>query len=119
MRHLLLIPALLTIMLFAPLPGGCQTHTRVAGKVPQKWITIKHSFSPGRVLRYDGQNYEADFEDIYAKMWLPVVMKERFKMAAGAFYRTEQIEFEELTNSDLNTVSHWNLRAAGVDLKSI
>jgi hypothetical protein len=108
---------LILLMLFAK-HGHCQTD-RIPGQIPQKWITIKHSVSPNRVLQYNGQSYSADFEDIYAKIWLPVVMHEKFKIAAGASYRTEQIEIEDLTNSEVNAISHWNLRAAGLDIRTI
>src|SRR5687767_15277641 len=99
------LTTLTLLMLFAK-RGQCQTD-RIPGQIPQKWITIKHSVSPNRVLQYNGQNYSADFEDIYAKIWLPVVMHEKFKIVAGASYRTEQIEFEGPINSELNTISHW------------
>jgi hypothetical protein len=86
---------------------------------PQKWITIKHSNSPQRTLQCSGQNVIVDFEDIYAKIWLPLILKDKFKLAIAPSYRTEQIELHSTTNSELNKLSHWNLRSAGLDSKII
>jgi hypothetical protein len=93
--------------------------SRINGQIPSKWISLKHTISPGRVLQQNGQNYTVEFEDINAKMWIPLVVTERLKIAAGASYRTEQIETKGNSNPEFKNVNHWNLRSAGVDLKTV
>jgi hypothetical protein len=116
------------LKLFAFIFGGillfftnaeCQTIQRINGLTPMKWITIKHSISPNRVLQYNGQNYSADFEDIHAKIWIPLILARQVKVAAGAFYRTEQIETKGWPGSEFSRMNHWNLRSAGIELKAV
>jgi hypothetical protein len=86
--------------------------------IPTKWITVKMSSSPGRNLSHSGETLPVVYEDIYAKLWLPVLNKPKMKFLVGPSYRTEQLEFRDHhQNSELGGLSHWNLRSAGLDTR--
>lgn len=101
-------------------PAFCQlVKPGVPGMAPSKWITIKNSQAPGRNYRFDGTDVKTyTQEDIFFKMWLPVIHKSRFGILIGPQYRTEQLEFEDKGENPIHQLSNWNLRSMGVDIKS-
>ncbi|MEO7992110.1 MAG: DUF6268 family outer membrane beta-barrel protein [Chryseolinea sp.] len=87
---------------------------------PSKWITIRHTQAPGRSYRtVNSQEKVYTQEDFYFKMWIPVVHNSKFTAAISPQYRTEQLEFEDNGENSIHMLSHWNLRYAGADLRSI
>lgn len=96
--------------------ADCQSD-KINGVTPDKWMVFRHSTSPGQQLGYDGRKWNASFEDIYGKIWLPVLLKDKYKLIVGPYYRAEQIEIDGTTEKHFDCVGHWNLRSAGVDSK--
>lgn len=87
---------------------------------PSRWITIKYTDAMGLRVQCDNQHLKAEQEDLYFKMWLPVIHKPRFTFLIGPQYRTEQLEFEDVSpNSEqVGRMSSWNLRYWGLDFRS-
>jgi hypothetical protein len=106
------------VLLLSALHCRCQSGTKLSGMTPMKWITVKMTSSPGRNFSHGEQKLPVNYEDVYAKMWIPVLNKEKFKFLIGPSYRTEQLEFREgQETSALGGLSHWNLRSAGLDTR--
>jgi hypothetical protein len=98
----------------------CQNKPGIDGMAPTKWISIRHTQAPGRSYKSVSSNDQVcTQEDIYFKVWLPIFHKPTFSMAIGPQYRTEQLEFEGENENVANSLSHWNLRYAGADLRSM
>lgn len=92
----------------------------IQGMAPKKWISLKHTQAPGRSYRSINSNDKVcTQEDLSLKLWLPVVHTSKFALAIGPQYRTEQLEFEGNAENPAHALSHWNLRYAGVDVRSI
>ncbi|MEZ4972672.1 MAG: DUF6268 family outer membrane beta-barrel protein [Cyclobacteriaceae bacterium] len=114
MRNLNLVAFI--ALLTSGFQAECQSD-KASSMVPDKWINFRHSTSPGQQFSYNGEKWNAAAEDIYAKIWLPVLLKEKYKLIVGPYYRAEQIEFEGATHEELACIDHWNLRSAGIDSK--
>lgn len=92
----------------------------IDGMAPSKWITFRHTQAPARSYRtVNSQEKVYTQEDFYFKTWIPVVHNSKFSIAIGPQYRTEQLEFESDGENSIHMLSHWNLRYAGVDLRSL
>jgi len=63
----------------------------------------------------------AEQEDLFFKLWIPVLHKPNFTFMIGPQYRTEQLEFEDITVNEevVGRMSSWNLRYWGLDFRSI
>jgi hypothetical protein len=111
----------LTCLLFAaPLRCLCQDlKPGLEGKAPSKWITIKYTKAPGRYYQYGNQPAgKYTQEDIYFRMWIPVVHRSNFTFIIGPHYRTEQLDFQYKGENSLHQLDQWRLRSIGVDWKS-
>jgi hypothetical protein len=87
---------------------------------PPKWITLRNTQAPGRSYKTIGSpDKVCTQEDIYFKAWVPIIHRSKFSMAIGPQYRTEQLEFEGKGENPVHLLSHWNLRYAGADLRSM
>ena len=108
---------------FLVLSGHCfcqQNKPGIDGMAPSKWITIRNTQAPGRSYRTVGsQNKIYTQEDIYFKAWLPIVHNSKFSLALAPQYRTEQLELKGDGENSIHMLSHWNLRYAGADLRSM
>jgi len=86
---------------------------------PSKWITIRNTQAPGKLYRVDGSPTKTyTQEDVYFKMWIPVVNLSKFALLLGPQYRTEQLEFQSDGENPLRRLGGWNLRSMGLDLRS-
>jgi len=112
---------LLTCLLLLGGKSFCQQHKPgIDGMAPSKWTTIRLTQAPGRSYRtIDSQKKIYTQEDVYFKTWIPIVHNSKFSVAIGPQYRTEQLEFEDNGENSIHMLSHWNLRYAGVDLRSL
>ena len=91
----------------------------VPGMAGSRWISVKTSQAPGRTYRFDNQSTKSyTQEDIFFKMYLPVIHKQRFGIITGLQYRTEQLEFDDHGENPIHQLSNWNLRSWGLELKS-
>ena len=110
----------LTCLAMLPTSVWCQEGPGINGMAPKKWIAIRHTQAPGRSFRSINSNEKVcTQEDIYFKLWLPVVHNSKFAMAIGPQYRTEQLEFESHDENPVHALSHWNLRYIGADIRSM
>lgn len=92
----------------------------IDGMAPSKWITVRATQAPRRSYRtVDSEKKIYTHEDIYVKMWLPIVHKPSFALVVGPQYRTEQLEFKSDGENSIHMLSNWNLRYAGIDLRSM
>lgn len=88
------------------------------GMAPSKWITIRNTQAPGRIYQVNGSGAQVyNQEDIFFKAWIPLVMGNRFNLVLGPQYRTEQLELRGDGENPLTSLSHWNLRSMGADLR--
>lgn len=87
---------------------------------PSKWITIKHTQAPGRIYSAFGSGAKTyTQEDFFFKAWIPIVNRSKFALMLGPQYRTEQLELaEDDGENPLHTLSNWNLRSFGMDVRS-
>ncbi|MFZ6010309.1 MAG: DUF6268 family outer membrane beta-barrel protein [Bacteroidota bacterium] len=91
----------------------------LTGMAPSKWITIKNTQAPGRTYKFDQHPLKTYIqEDIFFKMWLPLVHRSKISVIAGPQYRTEQFELQGEGENPVHQLSNWNLRSMGLDLKS-
>jgi hypothetical protein len=98
----------------------CQNKPGIEGMVPSKWITLRNTQAPGRSYRtLTSQNKVYTQEDVFFKMWLPVVHTQKFSLALGPQYRTEQLELQSDGENAIHMLSNWNLRYASVDMKGM
>ncbi|MBT1696085.1 hypothetical protein KK083_04305 [Fulvivirgaceae bacterium PWU4] len=89
------------------------------GMAPSKFLTIRHTQAPGRSLQTsNGSLARYNQEDLYFKAWVPLMLKSGFYILAAPQYRTEQLEFNQSPSSEVNAVSHWNLRSMALDLRT-
>lgn len=92
----------------------------IDGMAPSKWITLRATQAPRRNYRtVNSEEKVYTHEDIYLKMWLPLVHRPKFTWVAGPQYRTEQLEFKSDGENSIHMLSNWNLRYAGIDLRSM
>ena len=55
---------------------------------PSKWITIRNTQAPGKLYRVDGSPTKTyTQEDVYFKMWIPVVNLSKFTLLLGPQYK--------------------------------
>jgi hypothetical protein len=108
-------------LLFLANHSFCQVNKPgIDGMVPSRWITIRHTQSPKQVFRTkNSQEKIYTQEDFYFKGWIPLAHNSKFSVAICPQYRTEQLEFEDRGENSIHMLSNWNLRYAGVDLRSI
>lgn len=86
---------------------------------PSKWITIRNTQAPGKLYRVDGSPTKTyTQEDVYFKMWIPVLNLSKLTLLLGPQYRTEQLEFQSDGENPLRPLGGWNLRSMGVDVRS-
>jgi Domain of unknown function (DUF6268) len=106
-------------LLLGTLCKGQGAQPGLEGKAPSRWITIKHTLAPGRVYQYgDLSAKRYTQEDVYMRMWIPVIRKSNFALVVGPHYRTEQIELKSSGENPISQLDHWQLRSLGVDVKS-
>src|SRR6478736_1303203 len=92
----------------------------IDGMAPSKWITMKYTQAPGRSYKtLNTQEKIYTHEDFFFKAWIPVVHKSKYSLVIGPQYRTEQLEFEDQGENAIHSLANWNLRYAGVELRSI
>lgn len=90
------------------------------GMAPTKWITIKTTQAPGRVYRsLNSQSKTYTHEDLYFRAWIPVLVRSKFGLAIGPYYRTEQLELKRSGEDPMQPLSNWRLRSIGIDIKSL
>jgi hypothetical protein len=91
------------------------------GMAPSRWITFKYSDHIGLRVQSHDQLMNAEQEDLFFKLWVPVLHKPKFTFMIGPQYRTEQLEFEKIASSDevVSRLSSWNLRFWGLDFRSV
>lgn len=87
---------------------------------PMKFITIKNTHAPGRVYQgINGAGKTYTVEDTYFKLWIPAVVTSRFALAIAPHYRTELFELKDDESGHIEGPSVWQLRSAGIDIKSM
>ncbi len=90
------------------------------GMAPMKWMSFKSTHAPGRVYQsLNSQSRTYTQEDIYFRAWIPVVAKSKFALALGPHYRSEQLEIKASGDNPMSSLSNWQLRSMGVDMKSL
>jgi hypothetical protein len=91
----------------------------LSGMSPTKFLVIRHTQAPGRSLQTSSGSVESyNQEDLYFKVWVPLFYKPRFYFLAAPQYRTEQFEFKQAPMPEISSISHWNLRSVGLDLRA-
>jgi len=86
---------------------------------PTKWITMKHTQAPRRAYQFGGSGVKTyTQEDIFFKLWLPILHQRRYSVMLGPQFRTEQMEFLSQGENPIHELSNWNLRSMGVDLRA-
>lgn len=87
---------------------------------PTKWITLRTTQAPRQSYRSIASGDKVcTQEDIFFKAWLPIAHREKFALAIGPQYRTEQLEFKSDSENPAHMLSHWNLRYVGADIRSM
>ncbi|SKC66478.1 DUF6268 family outer membrane beta-barrel protein [Ohtaekwangia koreensis] len=116
----IVLVSLLSILLAAPGVQAQDLKPGLPGMAPSKWITVKHTQAPDRIFRTDNSKRQSyTQEDVFFKLWIPLVMKSRFSVIAGPQYRTEQLEFTGSGENPMKELGNWNLRSMGIDFKSL
>jgi hypothetical protein len=87
---------------------------------PTKFLVIKNTQTPGRSFKTnDGVVTKYSQEDFYFRVWLPIVYKSKFNLLIAPQYRTEQLDIEQASIAEANSMCNWNLRSLGFDLRSM
>ena len=119
MDYRLLLSFLCCSALFMKPCCGQELKPGLTGMAPSKWITIKHTMSPGKIYRSQtGPSQKYTQEDCYIRAWIPIMNKPNFAIVVGPHYRTEQLEFKSYGENPIQQLSSWNLRSMGIDVKS-
>jgi hypothetical protein len=106
-------------MVFGHVCHGQIARPGLSGMAPSKFLVMRHTQAPGRSLQTsDGTLQSYTQEDLYFKVWAPLYYKPGFYLLTAPQYRTEQLEFSQDPASEVNTISHWNLRSMGLDLRA-
>jgi hypothetical protein len=110
------------VLLLIAVSHGClcqRARPGLSGMSPSKFLVIRHTQAPGRSLQTSNGALERyNQEDLYFKVWVPLLYKPRFYFLAAPQYRTEQLEFREAPMAEITPVSHWNLRSMGLDVRA-
>ncbi len=111
----------LSILLLVASDGFCQSFgPGLAGRVPSKWITIRGIAAPGMQFKTaDTEAKKFTYQEVYARIWLPVIIHSKFSLLIGPHIRAEQYSIHSSGNNPINQFSNFKLRGFGADLKSI